>query len=551
MAQRLDNLNVKTSVAIGTVGSTQPPYTLYVAGDGAVDQSLIVGRQSVAANTTNYEYSLRIQGKNNYSDGTTWYGQYGQIILHADSNMTSSARRFMITNALGNNRFAIVRSVDANTDPVVNSDTNGISSGTADFVIDNTGNIGIGQTVPLAKLQVGGGTSGTTNRSTVAILGGGSTGGILDALNLVNSATATYGNGTAINFNNAGNYTPTGRIIVQQVPSGTITDASMVFQVYQSGLKEALKLNPNQSVTFNESFTFPTGDGSSGQVLQTNGSGTVTWATVASGGGTVDGSGAANKVAYWSDADTLTSTTNFHFNGNALGIGTASPSYWLHVDNDAANTNNPALYVRNPNSSTSAVIARFVGDSDGIDIKNIGAGDYAIVNNQQDNGIYLYDGTGGVEIRYNGGTALEADSAGGIKVTGELSATADVIAYSSDERLKENIKPIENAVDKVKQMRGVTFDWNEKSEELGFEPTSKTNDVGVIAQEVEKVFPQLIAHAPFDRDTNEAGEVISKSGEDYKTVNYSRLTAVLIEAIKEQQEQIDTLKQEIANLKNK
>ena len=127
-------------------------------------------------------------------------------------------------------------------------------------------------------------------------------------------------------------------------------------------------------------------------------------------------------------------------------------------------------------------------------------------------------------------------------MTGQLSATGDVVAYSSDERLKENIKPIESAVDKIKQLKGVTFDWNEKSEELGFEPSTKTNDVGVIAQDVEAVFPQLVQLAPFDIGSDEDGNATSKSGEDYKTVNYARLTAVLIEAVKEQQQQIDELK---------
>lgn len=233
-----------------------------------------------------------------------------------------------------------------------------------------------------------------------------------------------------------------------------------------------------------------------------------------------------------------------------VGIGSGTPGYRLTVDNDDANTNNPALYVRNPNSSTAAVIAEFVGDSDSVQIKNVGVGDYVIYNTQQSNGIALYDGVGGVEIHYAGSTVLEADSNGGIKVTGQLSATADVIAYSSDERLKENIKPIENAVDKVKQLNGVTFDWNDKSEELGFEPSTKLNDVGVIAQEVEKIFPQLVHLAPFDIGSDEEGNTISKSGEDYKTVNYSRLTPVLIEAIKEQQVTVETQQKEIDQLKS-
>ena len=129
----------------------------------------IVGAQSVTTSTTNYEYMLRVQGKNNYSDGTTWYGTYGQILLHADTNMTGGARRFLITNALGSNKFAIVRSVDANTDPVVNSTAGGNTpnSGTADFVINNSGHIGIGVTNPQPKLhlQYAGGSYGSDTTS--------------------------------------------------------------------------------------------------------------------------------------------------------------------------------------------------------------------------------------------------------------------------------------------------------------------------------------------------------------------------------------------------
>lgn len=128
------------------------------AGDVTITDSATVGDGTVTTSTTNYENVLRVKGKNNYSDGTTWYGDYGQIILHSDTNMTGSARRFMITNALGNNKFAIVRSVDGNNDPVVNSTAGGNNpnSGYADFVIDNTGRIGLGYSTPNEKLTVSG-----------------------------------------------------------------------------------------------------------------------------------------------------------------------------------------------------------------------------------------------------------------------------------------------------------------------------------------------------------------------------------------------------------
>ena len=136
---------------------------------------------------------------------------------------------------------------------------------------------------------------------------------------------------------------------------------------------------------------------------------------------------------------------------------------------------------------------------------------------------------------------------------GQFSSPGDVVAYSSDRRLKTNITNIDNALDKVLKLNGVHFNWADDIHERGFHgaaPGEKA--VGVIAQEVEAVLPELVAPAPFDALTDEeTGEYLgSKSGEDYKTVKYEKLTALLIEAVKELSAKVDLQQQEIERLKD-
>lgn len=126
------------------------------------------------------------------------------------------------------------------------------------------------------------------------------------------------------------------------------------------------------------------------------------------------------------------------------------------------------------------------------------------------------------DIGQNNGGNLEFRSAGAastvtITSTGTLTATGDVVAYS-DKRVKENISTITNALSKVKLLRGVSYnriDSEDKSEKLG-----------VIAQEIQEVLPQ----------------VVHEQKDGMLGVSYGNISAVLIEAIKEQQEQIEELK---------
>jgi len=123
-------------------------------------------------------------------------------------------------------------------------------------------------------------------------------------------------------------------------------------------------------------------------------------------------------------------------------------------------------------------------------------------------------------------------------------ATNDIIAYASDRRLKHSILPIENALSKVNSLTGMTYQWNDVGSKHGWDPDTVTREAGVFAQDVQAVLPEAVRLAPFD---DEMG--VSKSGENFLTVKYEKLVPLLIEAIKEQQTQIEDQALEIRNLK--
>ena len=112
-----------------------------------------------------------------------------------------------------------------------------------------------------------------------------------------------------------------------------------------------------------------------------------------------------------------------------------------------------------------------------------------------------------------------------LNVTGAIVSSGDITAFS-DARLKNDVKTIEGALGKISKLEGVTYTWIEK-DFLGNK--SGTNDYGVIAQEVKKVFPEMVQ--PFDIGL-----------ECYETVAYHKLVPVLIEAIKELASEVAELK---------
>jgi len=129
---------------------------------------------------------------------------------------------------------------------------------------------------------------------------------------------------------------------------------------------------------------------------------------------------------------------------------------------------------------------------------------------------------------------------------GTINARYDIIAYSSDKRLKTNVNKLTNALEKVQSLSGFTYTWNELANKVAKFHTDHSN-VGVFAQDVQEVLPEAIRLAPFDND----GTDNSISGENYLTVQYDKLVPLLIEAIKELKADNDDLRSLITELQNK
>jgi hypothetical protein len=145
-------------------------------------------------------------------------------------------------------------------------------------------------------------------------------------------------------------------------------------------------------------------------------------------------------------------------------------------------------------------------------------------------GVYANSAFGVANTKFNssGGTISGAVniSSGGLAVTGSITATGDITAfYTSDIRLKENINIIENALEKIDSISGVYYNWTDEAIQL-FPEKNKDVEVGVIAQEIQKILPEVVAL----RDNG------------YYAVKYERIIALLIQSVKELKNQVNELK---------
>jgi len=208
-----------------------------------------------------------------------------------------------------------------------------------------------------------------------------------------------------------------------------------------------------------------------------------------------------------------------------VGIGTTSPSAKLHID-----TSGIALYATGKcgigiSSPLTALHAESTGNESLRSVRVSYNSSYYGEMVQRGAGGTMFRQYGGANFKWNsGGTDYMALLTNNLHVLGSVNQNS---SSASDERLKNNVQTITGALDKVKALRGVTYTWNKGERK-------DQTDYGVIAQEVEKVIPEVVYDTILPLLDGDEETV-------YKTVDYSRLSSVLINAIKELEAKVTAL----------
>jgi hypothetical protein len=260
-----------------------------------------------------------------------------------------------------------------------------------------------------------------------------------------------------------------------------------------------------------------------------------------------------NGAGYTSNTGTVTNVQAG--NGITVSNGTTTPTITAAPEAQTSTTGDLLIGVNGVSKASyweinSGLYLQARTDSSGGPRFRSGTGTYSTpsISFKSDTNTGFWGGTDQINISCGGSHRAQFSETGlkmlssalGVNVNasstnGRIDASNDIIAYStSDERLKENVKPIDNALSKILKIGGYEFDWKPLTEE-----EKKTihgnegHDVGVLAQEIEKVLP----------------EVVTQRDSGYKAVKYDKMVALLIEGMKEQQSQIEELKSEMKKLK--
>lgn len=574
-------LTIGTGGNVG-IGTTNPTYKLDVSGETRTNSALYIS----ADNLTGYVASrIRMLSHNNYRGA-------GMFLQGVDTNWFVGAP---YTDFSGG--FIIAKKASGTADDDTAQYSNAL------FTVKSSGNVGIGTTTPATKLHVVG-----TAETRLRVGSSNATSNVVLELRDENTPTGqgtviTYNNATGETYFNNALSTATTDFHFQSGEYGTAND---FFTLSNSGGNSIVHLSTTTGDSFitYEDATNELAIASDGDLRLT----TPTDQDVffISSGGNIDMTQAGGNVDMGGN---LTVDGNITGNGSAyitgsLGIGTSSPSQKLDIvdgilrftnttsgrNSTIGMDNNYDFYVKNTalgnlylgNGTTTYVNGHLNVDSGSLYVNNttnsVGIGTtapqqllhikgatsaYIMLEADSDTGTvgtyYKTEDTDDTMNRTKGffgwtgqtaygngyftmwldtvednGAVTSSEEKFRWERDGDFHADGDVIAYStttpSDERLKDNIKTIENASEKIAKMRGVEYQWNTGK-------LTGKKEIGLIAQEVEAVVPEVVAEKKLP--------MLTGTDEVYKTVDYERLVALLIESNKELQNRITELESKV------
>jgi len=438
---------------------------------------------------------------------------------------------------------AVANTYAAGSTTAVQYNSGGVLTGTTNFVHDGT-NVGIGISPPGSKLDVkgtlrlSGSTSGYVGLAPAAAAGSttytlpAADGAAGQFLSTNGSATLSWtGIAAGVTSFSAGStgFTPS------SATSGVVSLAGTLNVANGGTGLTATPTNGQLDIGNGSGFTRATLTQGSGVTI-TNSSGGITISATGLGGTVTSVATAGSVNGITLTGGTITSTGTITLGGTLSGVSlTSQVSGTLPVANGGTGGTSQATA-----QSALDVPSRGGSGASGTWGINI-SGNAATATNVAYSGLtgavptWNQNTTGNAATATTATTATTASTANalntgnsytvaGLAVNGAITATGNITAYFSDDRLKNRMGYISGALAKVMSLKGFYYEANETAQALGYKPV---REVGLSAQDVQAVLPEVIAPAPVDPQ--------------YLTLDYARLVPLLVEAIKEQQILIDAL----------